>query len=223
MLPAARALRVAGRPMAAGGNVGQVQIKTAAGNGLSPAVTLDATPTNGNTLVCVLWINESTASTVGFPSGFTLRGSAEKNVGDISVQVADKTASGEGTTYTGSNSIGRGWVMTVIERDDLTGYQSSGNAQGDAVGSLNASASPTTAAWVLAAVGIQSDAVTVSSWSDSFTELVAHATGTGDFGSRTARGTAASRTVASSGTYGTTATFSAAIEAAMIVAAWGQS
>jgi hypothetical protein len=199
---------------------GQVQIGTANGKSTTPAVTLGAAPTNGNKLICIIYANESTASTITLPTGFTQR-AAIKNLADVSVTIGDKTASGDGATFTGGNTWGQGWVMTVIERNDLGDFVLGGGVQADAQDTLASYQNYVPAdAYMLAALGIQSETIGLSSWSDSFTTLAAVQTGVGDFPSRSVRGVLAERSIATGGSHGTSATTTAVTEAAMAVAAW---
>jgi hypothetical protein len=201
---------------------GQVQIATSSGMGTSPSVTLPAAPTNGNKLICLLYLNQSTATTETLPTGFTQRAKGT-NLGDSMVVIADKTASGDGATFTAGNSWGEGWVMTVIERNDLGDFVTANGGTFGATDttSLTLGYVPVDG-YVVAASAIQSDTDSVTSWSNSFTELVAHTNGLGSFPSRDVRGVSAELAVgASSGSKTATATYTSAVtEPAFAVAAW---
>jgi len=101
--------------------VAVVQSKSArsSADGTSLSVTMDATPTNNNTVLLIAMNNNGATFTT--PAGFTSRTSDAQTGGRT--QMFTKVASGESATYTITQSASAPWVLVAVE---ISGTSSSG-------------------------------------------------------------------------------------------------
>lgn len=165
-----------------------VQQKTAGGTGASVTVTLDSTPTVGNTLICRVACRDSTNGSpkvAGFkPVDFTIAGGGG-STGACGGVWYRQVVSGDGTSIVvtpGATGLG-----TAVHVEEVVGVYkphrsvlTQGNTTTVTSRSTGTSAATTTAAALCCAmVGIRNVNSTGHSWSNSYTLLTVQTAGSG--------------------------------------------
>lgn len=114
----------------------------------TPTVTLDATPTQGNLLVCCIMANENASDlTITDPGSFTTvtADGTTNNSGDVVIQTSWRIApAGASATVSGSLSASRAWVIVVMEFNDSDGGTWALDAHASGTGSSTTPSTGTT-------------------------------------------------------------------------------